>query len=211
MENLSACQQRDLKKKRKNKKKKKSGPKAKFSSDLDNDENDIEDEITRTVRLVDKMFGTSSQQQENQRPEVEKSEQSQNILHIQHKHLNPQSEIKRMFGKVVNQEQQKKRRAGSIRPLRQVIMTNPKDNWPPITRTGLSMNLVAAPEGETLGGNEKSKNLIYFAFEHSLSYRTVQKKFLESVESFESDNIVKIINSHPYHIDVSYFVFPTSL
>lgn len=168
MENLSACQQRDLKKKRKNKKKKKSGPKAKFSSDLDNDENDVEDEITRTVRLVDKMFGTTSQQQENQRPEVEKSEQSQSILHVQHKNLNPQTEIKRMFGKVVNQEQQKKRRAGSNRPLRQVIMTNPKDNWSPITRTGLSMNLVAAPEGETLGGNEKNKNLLYFAFDHSL-------------------------------------------
>jgi hypothetical protein len=163
---LSASQQRDPKKKRKNKKKKK-GPKAKFSSDLDNEENDVEDEITRTVKLVDKMFGTTSYQQENQRPEVGKSEQIHSVLHIQHKHLNPQTEIKRMFGKVVNQEQQKKRRAGSNRPLRQVIMTNPKENWPPITRTGLSMNLAPAPEGETLSGNEKNKNLLYFAFDHS--------------------------------------------
>lgn len=166
MENLSVCQQKELKKKRKNKKKKKSGPKSKFSSDLDNEENDLEDEIARTVRLVDKMFGTTSHQ-ENQQPEVEISVQSQNILHIQHKHLNPQTEIKRMFGKVVNQEQQKKRRAGGNRPLRQVIMTNPKDNWPPITRTGLSMNLVSTLEGEVLNATEKNKNLLYFAFEHS--------------------------------------------
>lgn len=168
MENLSASQHRELKKKRKNKKKKKAGSssKAKFSSDLDNENDDVEDEITRTVRLVDKMFGTTSHQQENHRPEVEKhQDHSQNVLHVQHKNLNPQTEIKRMFGKVVNQEQQKKRRAGSNRPLRAVIMTNPKDNWPPITRTGLSMNLVSAPEGEAV--NEKNKNLLYFAFEHS--------------------------------------------
>lgn len=204
MENLSACHSKDLKKKRKNKKKKKSGSsRTKFSSDLDN-ENDEIDEITRTVRLVDKMFGTTSQQQENHRPEVDPKEHSSaGVLHIQHKNLNPQTEIKRMFGKVVNQEQQKKRRAGSNRVLRAVVMTNPKDNWPPITRTGLSMNLVAAPEGETLGGGDKNKNLLHFAFEHSQTYRAIQKKFLESVESFESDNIVRIINMQPYHIDVS--------
>lgn len=31
----------------------------------------------------------------------------------------------------------------------------------------------------------------------------MQQKFLESVEGIDSNNIVKIINMHPYHIDVS--------
>lgn len=180
MENLSIkSQPKDMRKKKKNKKKRKigGGGKSKISSEDQDQENDeIEDEITRTVRLVDKMFGSTSHHhhhhhhhQGNQQTELEKAEQLQNVLYIQNKNLNPQTEVKRMFGKVVNQEQQKKRRgAGNIRSLRTVTMTNPKDNWPPITRTGLSMNLVAAPEGETLSGNEKKKNLLYFTFEHSL-------------------------------------------
>ncbi len=160
---LSSGYQKDVKKKKKNKKKKKSGGvKAKFSSDLDNENEDVE-EITR---IVDKMFGTSSHQQENLRDAAKQNHhnQAQNVLYVQHKNLNPQTEVKRMFGKVVNQEQHKKRRAGN-RPLRSVIMTNPKENWPPITRNGLSMNLVPAPEGD----NEKNKN-IFFAFEHSQRY-----------------------------------------
>jgi hypothetical protein len=169
MENLSISQQKELKKKKKNKKKRKTGGKSTkiFSSDLDNED---EDEIARTVRLVDKMFGTTSQHQESHQQQQEMVKDVQTVLSIQHKNLNPQTEIKRMFGKVVNQEQQKKRRAaGNVRSLRSVIMTNPKDNWPQITRSGLSMNLVAAPDnlGDTLSGNEKRKNLLYFAFEHS--------------------------------------------
>lgn len=35
------------------------------------------------------------------------------------------------------------------------------------------------------------------------SYRAIQQKFQESVESIDSNNIVKIINMQPYHIDVS--------
>lgn len=41
----------------------------------------------------------------------------------------------------------------------------------------------------------------YFAYEHSISYRQVQNKFLEAVESLNPDNIVGIINEHPYHVD----------
>lgn len=175
MENLSiGQQQKDMKKKKKNKKRRKTGAHyaKKMSSEDQDFENDVEDEITRTVRLVDKMFGTTStthhHHHQHESHEME-NDQTQNILSIQHKNLNPQTEVKRMFGKVVNQEQQKKRRGvGSVRPLRSVIMITPKDNWPPITRNGLSMNLVPAPEGEiTLAGNDKKKNLLYFAFDHS--------------------------------------------
>lgn len=120
------------------------------------------------------MFGTSTQHhhhhhRHSQADADKQSDQILSVLSIQHKNLNPQTEIKRMFGKVVNQEQQKKRRGlGNVRSLRAVVMTNPKDNWPPITRTGLSMNLVPSLEtGETLAGSDKKKNLLYFSFDHS--------------------------------------------
>ncbi|CAG9805699.1 unnamed protein product [Chironomus riparius] len=205
MENLSISHQKDAcKKKRKNKKKKRTGHKQKMSSeDQENDEH--EDEITRTVRMVDKMFGTSThshhvQPQQNTATQQEIDEQRNSVLYIQYKNLNPQVEMKRMFGKIVNQEQQKKRRAGggTFRSLKSVYMSNPKESWPQINRTGLFMNIVPAPD---ISPTKNEKNVIFFSFEHSQSYQTIQRKFLESVESIDSDNIVKIINMQPYHID----------
>ena len=168
MENLSSSlNTKDIKKKRKNKKKRRSGPKQKVSSE-DVDGEDI-DEITRTVKLVDKMFGTSSSHvgMHHNDPEpiyaVPKT-----LLSVQHKNLNPQTELKKMFGKVVNQEQQKKRRGGNFRSLKaaSVLMTNPKDSWPPVNRTGLYMNLLQTPDVSPTSGAKRDKNLLHFSFEH---------------------------------------------
>lgn len=163
MENLSASANiKDNKKKRKNKKKRRTGPRQKVSSeDVDGDN---EDEITRTVKLVDKMFGTTS----HVNPVFDQVEPTfaaeKTLLSVQHKNLNPQTELKRMFGKVVNQEQQKKRRGGNFRSIKTLLMTNPKDSWPPVNRTGLYMNLL--PNPETLPNSTVAKNLLYFSFEH---------------------------------------------
>lgn len=165
MENLSAsANAKDIKKKRKNKKKRRTGPRQKVSSEDVDGDND--DEITRTVKLVDRMFGTSSNHNLPLRVDplppllpVEKT-----LLSVQHKNLNPQTELKKMFGKVVNQEQQKKRRGGNFRSIKSVyLMTNPKDSWPPVNRTGLYMNLVPNPDTSSTAGDG---NLLHFSFEH---------------------------------------------
>lgn len=162
MENLSICQ-KDSKKKRKNKKKRRAGPKVISSEDHDNDD----DEITRTVKLVDRMFGTStgclepSAQSENVNTSFKRS-----LLSVQYKNLNPQVEIKRMFGKIVNQEQQKKRRTGGTRTLKS-YMTNPKESWP-VNRNGIFMNLVSAPDVSPTNDKMMNdhRNTLYFSFEH---------------------------------------------
>lgn len=41
----------------------------------------------------------------------------------------------------------------------------------------------------------------WFQLDHSESYRQTQRKFLAAVESMNSDNIIKIVNQHPYHVD----------
>lgn len=69
-------------------------------------------------------------------------------------------------------------------------MVNCKENWPQVGKSGISMSLVETKQG-----------LQYFTYEHSQSYRQVQNKFLEAVESLNPDNIVSIINEHPYHVD----------
>lgn len=179
MENLSSSMNtKDIKKKRKNKKKRRAGgPRQKVSSEDVDGDND--DEITRTVKLVDKMFGTSSSHIGLHLNEPEPIFVApKTLLSVQHKNLNPQTELKRMFGKVVNQEQQKKRRGvGNFRSIKagSSLMTNPKDSWPPVNRTGLYMNLLQSSDlSLNPGGAKVDKNLLYFSFEHC--------KFVESVK-----------------------------
>lgn len=162
MENLSASMNpRDIKKKRKNKKKRRTGPRQKVSSEDVDGDND--DEITRTVKLVDRMFGTNSNRVEVM-PAIDPICPAQRtLLSVHHKNLNPQMELKKIFGKVVNQEQQKKRRGGNFRSTKTVYMTNPKDSWPPVSRSGIYMNL--APSADT-SPTSKDKNLLHFSFEH---------------------------------------------
>lgn len=195
MENLSASNNVKNQKKKKNKKKRRTGAKQRVSSE----DIDGEDEITRTVKLVDKMFGTTQSGSAATQFEI-RSESStplqKSVLQVFNKNLNPHNELKRMFGKVVNQEQQKKRRGGNFRSLKPSLMTNPKESWSNPNRSGIFMNLAQNTDSS-------HKNLMFFSFEHSQSYRAVQQKFLQSVESIDSNNIVQIINMQPYHIDVS--------
>lgn len=167
MENLSASAHvKDSKKKKKNKKKRRTGPRQKVSSeDVDGDN---EDEIDRTVKLVDRMFGTTTSHSEAHAVDPAPNFHAQKtLLSIQHKNLNPQTELKRMFGKVVNQEQQKKRRGGNFRTMKAALMTNPKDTWPPVNRTGLSMNLVQTPDATPTAASAKGdRNVLHFSFEH---------------------------------------------
>lgn len=167
MENLSSSMNvKDSKKKRKNKKKRRTGPRPKVSSEDVDGDND--DEITRTVKLVDRMFGTSSQPVDYPAIDPEPIYAVPKILlSVQHKNLNPQNELKRMFGKVVNQEHQKKRRGGNFRALKSANMiSNPKDSWPPVNRNGLFMNIAQPPESSPTSSAKADKNLMYFSFEH---------------------------------------------
>lgn len=205
-------------KKRKKKKKKKTGKYMASSARRSSEDNaDAEDDFTRTVKEVDKLFADYEKSAENSPALANSAAGSagaaagpagKSLLTVQHKNLNPQYEMRRMFGSKVVADQQNKRRnnRGAPRILKSTYLVNPKDNWPPVGKSGIYMNLVQAPEqplgGTTSGGSKAAeKNVVYFAFEHSPSYRQIQQKFLHAVESMDSDNIIKIINQHPYHVD----------
>uniref|UniRef100_A0A182LS00 Transcription factor 25 n=1 Tax=Anopheles culicifacies TaxID=139723 RepID=A0A182LS00_9DIPT len=224
-------------KKRKKKKKKKTGKYISSSARRSSEDNaDIEDDFTRTVKEVDKLFGNFPRDSDQQHHPhhhhhhhhhhhaegggetgaegkpmgsvVTGGLAGKSLLNVQHKNLNPQYEMKRMFGsKVVGDQQNKRRNArGASRLQKSTYLVNPKDSWPPVGKSGIYMNLVQAPEPSTSTSATGpkaifDKNVIYFAFEHSPSYRQVQQKFLDAVESMDSENIIHIINQYPYHVD----------
>ena len=183
--------------KKKKKRKKKSGKKlAVASTSEDNKEDDLDD-IDKTVRWVeandpsDRISNTNTVSDD-----TVDSKAAKKVLLVENKHLNPENEMKRIFGsRVVASEanqRQKKGRGGRSHQVhhRSTLLVTPKPQWPSGARTGLSMRPV---ESDASGS--------WFTYDHSPTYQQVQMRFLSAVESLNPDSIVAILNNHPMHID----------
>uniref|UniRef100_H3CV71 Transcription factor 25 (basic helix-loop-helix) n=1 Tax=Tetraodon nigroviridis TaxID=99883 RepID=H3CV71_TETNG len=110
-------------------------------------------------------------------------------LHVEHRNLNPETELKRYFGaRAVQGEQRPRQRNRHFH--RSTWMSNLKDSWPRFSRQGISMTLLESKNG-----------IQYFTFEHSRDYQQVQFKFLDAVKSMDPNNIVALLQLNPYHID----------
>lgn len=151
------------------------------------------------------------------------------LLNIQHKNLNAVNEMRRMFGSKViqtekgsgrlvkNKRTRNARNVAAVPNSRTTWLVTPKDTWQPVSRIGISMNLAhqhhgdlqvlsptGGPSGTTVSGGgppQGSTDVIYFNFEHNKAYRALQERFLAAVESNDTENIVRILDSQPYHID----------
>uniref|UniRef100_A0A6B2EHN5 Transcription factor 25 n=1 Tax=Phlebotomus kandelakii TaxID=1109342 RepID=A0A6B2EHN5_9DIPT len=195
--NAHVCEQA---KKKKRRRKRKTGKQSSAQRRSSEDNADI-DVITKTVREVDKLFGESYALPASPvaKSSVGCDAAGKSLLAVQHKNLNPSYEMKRMFGsRVVQAEQAKRRNTRGQRPLKSTWLVNVKENWPPVGKTGISMSVVPEVAGTS---RVPERNVTYFTFDHSQSYRQLQHKFLAAVESMDSDNIIQIINQQPYHVD----------
>ncbi|GAA6227856.1 transcription factor 25 isoform X2 [Lates japonicus] len=111
------------------------------------------------------------------------------LLHVEHRNLNPETELKRYFGaRAVLGDQRPRQRNRQFH--RSTWMTSPKDSWPRFSRPGISMTLLQSKDG-----------VQYFTFEHIRDYQQVQFKFLDAVESMDPNNILALLQLNPYHID----------
>ncbi|CAH1779648.1 unnamed protein product [Owenia fusiformis] len=185
--------QNDSAKSRKKKKKKKRN-KEKNDTAVSSKE-DVIDEVEASVREVNAILGelppgtTASDLVFNSDSTTTMDMRA--LLYVEHKHLNPDTEMRRIFGSRVVQNEVQNRRRGRHRVYhRQTWLTQPKESWPQMTKLGLSMRLLESRQGVN-----------YFCFEHSSSYQQIQFQFLDAVESFNPENIVAVLNLHPYHID----------
>jgi len=142
-----------------------------------------------TVDFEDEFFAENSAaseaSNESRRPEAP----TKSVLNVEQKSLNPDNELKKIFGSKIIQSGQKKKARGRAY-VKSAWLMNPKENWAQIRKTGLSMSLDHTKDG-----------YFYFKFEHNKEYRQVQMNFWEAVASLNPQNIVAIVNAFPYHID----------
>ncbi|XP_058805420.1 ribosome quality control complex subunit TCF25 [Phymastichus coffea] len=188
------------KKRKKHKKKQKSRASEDIKKDSKSQELENEeglDEIDKTVRQINKLLGEPESSSNTDAAETSQfsliNKTKEKILTVQHKNLNPYNELKRIFGsRTIQAEQTKPRSRGRTGHLKKTWLVTIRDNMLPISKSGLSM---------TLDKTITADNVQYFVYEHSSSYRQVQQKFIDAVESLNIENIISIVNTHPYHVD----------
>ncbi|PNJ12357.1 TCF25 isoform 3 [Pongo abelii] len=161
--------------------KKKKKQKNKKSSTGEASENGLED-IDRILERIEDSTGLN-------RPGPAPLSSRKHVLYVEHRHLNPDTELKRYFGARAVLGEQRPRQRQRVYP-KCTWLTTPKSTWPRYSKPGLSMRLL-----------ESKKGLSFFAFEHSEEYQQAQHKFLVAVESMEPNNIVVLLQTSPYHVD----------
>ncbi|XP_071764080.2 ribosome quality control complex subunit TCF25 [Centroberyx gerrardi] len=163
-------------------KKKKKKKKPKVTSE-DTQEDAANDDIDALLETLEQSNGLTLQN------EGCGGSDSRPVIYVEHRNLNPETELKRYFGaRAVLGDQRPRQRQRQFH--RSTWMTIPKDTWPRFSRPGISMTLLQSKDG-----------LQHFTFEHSRDYQQVQFKFLDAVESMDPNNIVTLLQMNPYHID----------
>ena len=143
------------------------------SSDTESEES-VEDEAASEIDMVDKQVHTLAKskdkskaadveeddwerllvdfKQDQQTIAVQEPLSLKQILGINPLCLDPQVELKRMFGSVAVEEQTKRKgRARKRVPVKDGILVKFKDTWPRLTKLGLSMEVLRME-----GGNDSS-------------------------------------------------------
>ncbi|XP_066570202.1 ribosome quality control complex subunit TCF25 isoform X2 [Amia ocellicauda] len=163
--------------------KKKKKKKKKKNIAGDDKEEAVSDDIDTLLETIETTNGLSYHNQGSSNAD------SRPLLYVEHRNLNPETELKRYFGaRAILGDQRPRQRQRQFH--RSTWMTIFKNTWPRFTRPGISMSLVQTKDG-----------VQYYTFEHNRDYQQIQFKFLDAVESMDPNNIVLLLQMNPYHID----------
>ncbi|GLH05192.1 Transcription factor 25 [Gryllus bimaculatus] len=185
IEEIAQTEETSGKKKRRKKKKGKS-----TTSNSRHEENELEFDDSIFDANFDGEACTSTDPSDSSKYEKNGGGPYTSAISIKPRNLNPKNEMKRIFGaKIVEGDNGKRRSRGGRIPIRSYYLVNPKETWPRLGKTGISMKV------EKIDGNT------VFKYVHSPEYQKVQQRFLFAVDSLNPDNIAAIINAHPYHVD----------
>ncbi|KAH8247986.1 hypothetical protein KR032_006663 [Drosophila birchii] len=188
------------------KKKKKRKKKARSSGNhISSEDNERQDKYFEKVDpLLGKVYDAVPKQSAKQAAAAGGSA-TKKLLGVELRHLNPQNEMRRTFGKRVVKVETKR---GRQKPtLKSTYMVTAKESWPPLTKNTITMKLLPAPDSPSVSSNSILDNgsgggdVQWFAFEHSQYYQGVQHMFLSALERIDSEFLITLIKRCPYHVD----------
>ena len=108
------------------------------------------------------------------------------------KRMDPESEMKRLFGNRIVQHQDlpqdgpaHRRRATRFAFGSRYVFSTPKETWPPMERLGMEMELVS-----TGSADGDHSNIRWFAFTHSSKYQQLEHQFQEYAASMVPEYVL---------------------
>ncbi|KAI9712624.1 MAG: hypothetical protein M1812_006804 [Candelaria pacifica] len=146
------------------------------------------------------------------------------VLAIETQHLHVINEMRRLFGRVVDQPNttadegnpeprrrrqrgrgqapENQRERGGLANLgwRRNIFIKGQENWPKAPSGGLSMEKVGPWSECSFNKTNKDKDAVEFRFVHNKNYQSVQQTFVLCVERSDVQGIMNILQENPYHI-----------
>ncbi|KAF3903413.1 hypothetical protein ABW21_db0200478 [Orbilia brochopaga] len=187
-------------KKKKKKKKSKGKGKATVDTQIADDEFDTALEALKLASI------SSSNTPSGTTSPAPKELQLQSLLRIDRRFLDPENEMRKLFGRVAaareatgaDRANQELRQLGQrvLRPnmnrdlARRSVFVHPGYDWPRDGSGGLSMELVErGSDGTTL-----------FRYVHSRAYQDTQRQFNECVRSINPDRMFLHLETNPYHV-----------
>jgi len=164
----------------KNKKKKKKKKKKKPQKE------DVENDIDKVLESINSPSDAASTSLNSI---ATNSSSNKSVLTIEHRLLNPENELRKIFGtRVLSGDSSYRRRNKPV--SHKAWLIQPDSNWTKRGKVGLSMELI-----NTAG------NVSYFKFVHSKEYQDVQFLFLDAVESSNHHNIARVLEKNRFHVD----------
>lgn len=110
------------------------------------------------------------------------------VLAVDTRQLDSDAEMRKLFGRKVVGGESKRQVPRKL--TRRSTLAQPKDNWPPLMKGGLSMELL-----------ERKGDVLTFKFVHPRTYQEVQRQFHYCVRSYDPQNLIDLLRFNPYHID----------
>ena len=105
------------------------------------------------------------------------------LLSVDIKMLDPNVEMRRLFGSKVVSEKRKQ-----VRGRKSVLV--PVDDFPTTIKGGLEMEMLEDIDG-----------IRTFKFVHSKAYQATQMMFIQGVQSGDPQNLMNLLARHPFHVD----------
>ncbi|KAJ1919233.1 hypothetical protein H4219_002083 [Mycoemilia scoparia] len=156
------------------------------------------DEFEQQIEQAKAKLGGAWKENAGERDEAKSSakQESQSLLVIDPKNLDPDREMQRLFGSQVVQSTAQ-RRIPAQRFKRKFIFARPSMTWPPYRQqTGLQQIKCQVDDKDN-----HSSNVRIFKFTHSPKYQEVQKQFLASIALHDAEAMAIMVHTNPYHVD----------
>ncbi|KAI9627792.1 hypothetical protein KEM48_011991 [Puccinia striiformis f. sp. tritici PST-130] len=125
-----------------------------------------------------------------------------NLLKVDPKMLDPDIELRRMFGAKVVSSSGSIMRAlpATIYGAKNHLLSKPEPTWPPYNRNSSGLSVRKMSEEEVLQTKLAGEDQ-WFCFRHSLSFKHTQSRFLQAILSADPNQLVTILQRSPYHPD----------